>query len=142
MRELEFLIRFVNNLSQLQVALNVTFLVGGRLIEGELIPARMYFRLLSETLQGSGPFITEEERGVIGAMINIFDNFAGVSINIENPRETPTLSEEDINEIYLRHAFLRLDNGQSQSLGLLHLRPYAVQGFRLGSSRPPINPLF
>jgi hypothetical protein len=134
-RELEFLIRFVNNLPQLEIAINCTLIVGGRLIEGELIPARMYYRLLSETLQNSGPFITTEERSLIGAMVNIFDNFAGIAINIENPRETPALSEEDFEEIYLQRAILRSDDGQVQNLGLLHLRPLAIQGFRLGSSR-------
>jgi hypothetical protein len=134
MRELEFLIRFVNNLAQLDISINCTFIVGGRLVEGELIPARMYYRLLSETLQKSGPFITSEERGVIGAMVNIFDNFAGIAINIENPRETPTLTEDDLDEIYLQRAILRTDDGQVQNLGLLHLRPLSVQGFRLGSS--------
>jgi hypothetical protein len=136
-RELEFLIRFVNNLPQLEISINCTFIVGGRVIEGEMIPARMYYRLLSETLQNSGPFITTEERSLIGAMINIFDNFAGLSINIENPRETPSLSEEDYDEIYLQRAILRTEDGQVQNLGLLHLRPLAIQGFRLGSSRPP-----
>ena len=135
MRELEFLISFVNNLPQLEIGINCTLLIGGHLIEGELIPAQTYYRLLSETLRSSGPFISSEERTMIGAMVNIFDNFAGIAINIENPRDTPTLSQEDIQKIYLQKAILRLGDGQVQNLGLFHVRPLAVQGFRLGNTR-------
>ncbi len=133
MRELEFLIRFVNNLSQLEVAINCSFLVGGRLIEGELISARKYYYLLSQNVQKTGPFISNEEQSLVKALVNIFDNFAGLSINIENPRDTPSLADEDYEEIYLQKAIIRHSGGEIQNLGLFHLRPLAVQGFRLGS---------
>ena len=135
MRELDFLINLVNRLPELELEINCTLLVGGQIIEGELIPARLYYRLLSERLQRTGPFVNDTERSVVGAMINIFDNFAGLSINIENPRDTPTLNEEDYSDIYLRRAVIRNEEGQDSMLGLFHLRALAVQGFRLGSSR-------
>ncbi len=135
MRELEFLIGLINRLPDLELEINCTILIGGRIIEGELIPARLYYRLMSERLQRSGPFEDETGRTVVGALVNIFDNFAGLSINIENPRETPSLSEEDYTEIYLRRAILRNESEGDTTLGLFHLRPLAVQGFRLGSSR-------
>ncbi len=135
MRELEFLINLINRLPELELEINCTFLVGGRVIEGELIPARVYYRLLSERLQRTGPYSDESARTIVGAMVNIFDNFAGISINIVNPRETPSLNDEDYTEIYLQRAVLRNDRDGDQQLGLFHLRPLAVQGFRLGSSR-------
>ncbi len=135
MRELEFLINLINRLPDLELEINCTFLVGGRIIEGELIPARVYYRMLSERLQRSGPFNDESARTIVGAMVNIFDNFAGISINIANPRETPTLNDEDYTEIYLQRAVLRNEQSGDQHLGLFHLRPLAIQGFRLGASR-------
>ncbi len=135
MRELEFLINLVNHLPTLELEINCTLLVGGRIFEGELIPARHYYRLLSERLQRSGPFTDETGRTVVGAMVNIFDNFAGLSINIENPRETPSLNEEDLADVYLQRAVLRNDPAGDTSLGLFHVRFQEVQGFRLGSSR-------
>ena len=135
MRELEFLIGLVNRLPELELEINCTFLVGGRIIEGELIPAKVYYRLLSERLQRSGPFDDSSAQSIVRAMINIFDNFAGLSINIVNPRETPSLTEEDYSEIYLQRAVLRDDREGDKPLGLFHLRAGAVQGFRLGSSR-------
>ena len=135
MRELEFLINLINRLPQMELEINCTIIIGGRIIEGELIPAKMYYRLLSERLQRTGPFSGETERTVVGALINIFDNFAGISFNLENPRETPTLGEEDLQDIYLQRAVLHTENEGITHLGLLHLRQLAVQGFRLGSSR-------
>jgi hypothetical protein len=135
MRELEFLINLINQLPQMELEINCTLLVGGRVIEGELIPAKTYYRLLSERLQRTGPFTGETERTVVGALINIFDNFAGLSFNLENPRETPALGEEDLQDIYLQRAVLHTDTEGLTHLGLFHLRPLAVQGFRLGSSR-------
>lgn len=134
MRELEFLINLINRLPQMELEINCTLIIGGRIVEGELIPARMYYRLLSERLQRTGPF-GETERTVVGALINVFDNFAGLSFNLENPRETPTLSDEDLQDIYLQRAVLHTESEGLTHLGLLHLRPLAVQGFRLGSSR-------
>ena len=135
MRELEFLINLINRLPEIELEINCTFMVGGKIIEGELIPARLYYRLLSERLQRTGPFGGDTERTVVAAMVNIFDNFAGLSINIENPRDTPSLSEEDYTDVYLRRAVLRTDNGDDANLGLFHLRSLAIQGFRLGTSR-------
>jgi hypothetical protein len=135
MRELEFLINLINQLPQMELEINCTLLVGGRVIEGELIPAKTYYRLLSERLQRTGPFTGETERTVVGALINIFDNFAGLSFNLENPCETPALGEEDLQDIYLQRAVLHTDTEGLTHLGLFHLRPLAVQGFRLGSSR-------
>lgn len=135
MRELEFLIGLVNRLPDLELEINCTFLVGGRIIEGELIPAKVYYRLLSERLQRSGPFEDSSAQTIVRAMVNIFDNFAGLSINIANPRETPALNEEDYSEIYLQRAVLRGAQDGDQPLGLFHMRVVAIQGFRLGSSR-------
>jgi len=134
MRELEFLINLINHLPQMELEINCTLIVGGRIIEGELIPAKTYYRLLSERLQRTGPF-GDTERAVVGALINIFDNFAGISFNVENPRETPSLSDEDLQDIYLQRAVLHTESEGLTHLGLLHLRQPAVQGFRLGSSR-------
>ncbi len=135
MRELEFLINLINRLPLMELEINCTLLIGGRIIEGELIPAKMYYRLLSERLQRTGPFTGETERTVVGALVNIFDNFAGLSFNLENPRDTPSLSDEDLQDIYLQRAVLHTESEGLTHLGLLHLRPLAVQGFRLGSSR-------
>ena len=135
MRELEFLINLINRLPHMELEINCTLLIGGRIIEGELIPAKMYYRLLSERLQRTGPFTGETELTVVSALINIFDNFAGLSFNLENPRETPSLSDEDLEDIYLQRAVLHTEGEGLTHLGLLHLRQLAVQGFRLGSSR-------
>ncbi|HEX2915174.1 MAG TPA: hypothetical protein VH186_30560 [Chloroflexia bacterium] len=137
MRELEFLINLLNRLPEMELEINCTFLVGGRIIEGELIPARQYYRLLGERLRRAGPFTNDAERSVVGAMVTIFDNFAGIAFNIENPRETPSLNEEDIMDVYLQRAVIRGEKAgeEDQQLGLFHLKPLAVQGFRLGSSR-------
>lgn len=135
MRELEFLINLINRFPEMELEINCTLLVGGQVLEGELIPARLYYQRLSERLQRTGPLTNDAERTFVGALVNIFDNFAGLSINIENPRETPTLNEEDYTDIYLQRAVLRDDKNGDYNLGLFHLRPQAVQGFRLGASR-------
>src|SRR6476660_8678349 len=116
MRELEFLINLINRLPLMELEINCTLLIGGRIIEGELIPAKMYYRLLSERLQRTGPFSGETERTVVGALVNIFDNFAGLSFNLENPRDTPSLSDEDLQDIYLQRAVLH-----TETEGLTHL---------------------
>ena len=135
MRELEFLINLVNHLAQIELEINCTLLVGGRIVEGELIPARVYYQLLSQRLQRTGPLENETERSVIGALVNIFDNFAGLSFNMQNPRETPKLNEEDYNEIYLQRAVIRNDRDGDYTIGLFHVRLSSVDGFRLCSSR-------